>query len=537
MAATAVAEQAQQVSQYGITWKFDKPCKVGKFVTGDWWVIGPVTVVSVDPMPGPAPEGTKTGEVKSRYGNTAMVDDDRLRNGSMIVLKPDEKQGYDSRLKNFNPDLSIKFPCTLGVNRSLISTISNQTFPVPVFLSTPPASYMKGTDSMALKAAAVLTCLDKEPPANAFRPPYAGTEKPIYLPKNIQWQLLPKLAPVKDVPPWDLFERFYQRPWLEHIDHWVFQFTGPNENQVNYGREVARLNSTATLMLMLNVPQERKQKLMQGLVQYGIDLYGLARCGRHWKVETAPWNGRKWPILFAGLMLGDKEMQALPGNGKTVFLEDGNTYYGKGWFGDKVLYQIGFWAGPRTPHEEKDPTTWDKVDGHNEVYRGVTASAQVGTALAVQLMKAKALWNHDAFFDYADRWMGKPDPLAGKRSSDPKCPILYPVWGKTGDPFMDEAWATYRKQVPEQPGGTRNLKWVWDMPENKSAPSAELPEFLRAIAQGAKENKEPSLKEVPDLAWSQWVVSYGSWSVTGHFVPNPKLGEAGAAAKTKGGSK
>ena len=35
---TAFSEQAQQVSQYGITWKFDKPCTVGKFVTGDWCI-------------------------------------------------------------------------------------------------------------------------------------------------------------------------------------------------------------------------------------------------------------------------------------------------------------------------------------------------------------------------------------------------------------------------------------------------------------------------------------------------------------------
>ena len=526
LAVTAFAEQAQQVSQYGITWKFDKPCTVGKFVTGDWWVIGPVTVVSVDPKPEPAPKDAKTGEVKSRYGTTAMVDDERMRNGSMIVLKEDEKQGYDSRLKNYNPDLSVKFPCPLVVNRSLISTISNTSFPVPVFLSTPPASYMKGTDSMALKTAAVLTCLDKAPP-------YGGTEKPIYLTKNIQWNLLPNLTPVKNVPPWDLFERFFQRPWLEHIDHWVNQFTGPNENQVNYGREVARINATASLMLMLNVPQERKQKLMQGLVQYGIDLYGMARCGRHWRAETAPWNGRKWPILFAGLMLGDKEMQALPGNGKTVFLEDANSYYGKGWFGDAALYQMCFWSGARFPHEEKDPSTWDAADGHNEMYRGTTAGAQVCTALPVLLMKAKALWNHDAFFDLCDRWMNQPDPVKNRdRVPHSPRPVLYPLWGKTCDPFTDEMWVTYRKQVPEQPGGTRNLKWVWDLPENKGT-AGDMPEFLRPIADRVKECKELTLKDVPDLAWSAWTVNWGAWSVTGHYVPNPKPGNP--AANTPGG--
>jgi hypothetical protein len=32
------------VSQYGITWTFEKPARVGQFVNGDWYVVGPVTV-------------------------------------------------------------------------------------------------------------------------------------------------------------------------------------------------------------------------------------------------------------------------------------------------------------------------------------------------------------------------------------------------------------------------------------------------------------------------------------------------------------
>ena len=34
----------RQVTQYGITWTFDRPVQAGQFVTGDWWVVGPVTV-------------------------------------------------------------------------------------------------------------------------------------------------------------------------------------------------------------------------------------------------------------------------------------------------------------------------------------------------------------------------------------------------------------------------------------------------------------------------------------------------------------
>jgi len=77
--------------------------------------------------------------------------------------------------------------------------------------------------------------------------------------KNLHRELLPKLAPVKDVPPWEAFERFFQRPWLDHIEHWMTQFTGPSENQASYGREVARLTSMASLMLMLMCPRRARR--------------------------------------------------------------------------------------------------------------------------------------------------------------------------------------------------------------------------------------------------------------------------------------
>ena len=49
--------KVQQLTQYGITWTFDRPVQAGQFINGDWWVIGPVTVTSITPMPGPADAG------------------------------------------------------------------------------------------------------------------------------------------------------------------------------------------------------------------------------------------------------------------------------------------------------------------------------------------------------------------------------------------------------------------------------------------------------------------------------------------------
>lgn len=448
------AREATSVEQYGITWSFDRARPTGSFVNGDRWVVGPVTVVAVSPAPGPAAAAAKTGEVKSRYGAVSMVDDARMRNGSMIVLKPGGSQGYDSRLKNYRPELSVAYPVRLEPGQSLISTISNETFPVPVMHRALMWS-QESSASLALRAAAVLTVLTEPPPEDAFRPAYAGADKTIHRAKNLRLERLPRLAPPGQTPSWEQFERYLQRPWLDHISSWMLQTTGPSENQVNYGREFSRITSIASLMLMLDVPPERKETLMIGLVQLGIDLHGLARAGREWPADGGHWNGRKWPILFAGLMLGDRRFLTEPG--RTVFSEDQQMYYGAGWHGRTALYQIVYHTGPKPPHEEKSPENWTEVDSRSEAYRMVVSGGLPGTALAVQLMGAKALWNHDAFFDYYDDWMNPEDPSAGRRGGRPRPKQE----GKSLDPFVDAMWRAHRSAVPVQPGASANLKWVW----------------------------------------------------------------------------
>ena len=441
------AVESTSVSQYGITWTFAKPVQVGQFVTGDWWVVGPVQVVSATPEPGPAAKGDQGKTVKSRYGATGMEENSVLRNGSMIVVESSSKQGYDSRLVNYDPSLSITYPLELNPGASLISTISNQGEPYGVLLKD-IMWRTEATGNAALKAGAVLTCLDQAPPKDAFRPPYAGTDKPIFLVSKIQWDRLPKLAPpAGDMPDWTMVERWFERPWIDHISTWVFQLTGPQENQANYGREFCRSVSIASLMLMLDVPQEQKRTLMIRFLQRGIDCYGLIQSGRRWSADGGHWNGRKLPLLFASVMLDDTRLTKALAEG--LFSEDQQTYYGTGFHGDTALYQIVFHTGTKPPYEEKDPKAWDDADKRSASYRKTCSVGWPGMALATLYLKGKAAWNHDAFFDYVDRWM-LDDKSAG-----------LPDIGKC-DTFVQAMWEAHRANAPQQPNGATNLMWQWE---------------------------------------------------------------------------
>src|SRR4030043_2201287 len=69
--------QKSQISQFGITWTFNKDYSVGQFANGDYWVVGPVTITSINP-----PSTNSGGLVK---------------NGSQVNPNPAlTKQGYDS---------------------------------------------------------------------------------------------------------------------------------------------------------------------------------------------------------------------------------------------------------------------------------------------------------------------------------------------------------------------------------------------------------------------------------------------------------
>jgi hypothetical protein len=461
----AIPGERQEVSQYGITWRFDRAVRSGQFVNGDWWVVGPVSVVGITPAPGPAPDDASVDIRRDQWGNTSLSNDNRMRNGSMVILNCGPMQGYDSRSAGYDPASSVKLPYRLEANRSLVSTISNTSLPIRNFVHKLMWS-SEQTEQVVIGTAAVLTCLASEPPADAFRPPCAGAEKPIYRTRDLKWDLLLRLEPAGPVPSWEDFERYFQRAWLDHIPSWVQRGVSPNENQPAYGREHGRLVSIASLMVHLNVPRERKEKLVIGLVQLGIDLSGLAKVGGNWNQGGGHGSGRKWPILFASLMLDKPELRKLPAS--AVFHEDAQTYYGKGWFGQTALWQMVEHHGPRQPYEEKPPEQWEEWDQTSEGYRVCcTAVAWTGTALAARLMRAIPIWEHDAFFDYCDRWMRPDDPYAAARAgfSRPREET------RSFDPFVDEMWRAYRASAPTQPYSEKNLKWVWEGDQGKWAPN------------------------------------------------------------------
>jgi len=361
-----MAELRSSISHWGITWTFDKQYEVGQFISDDWWVVGPVTVTKVTPAPSNG------------------------RNGSMLNPRT-AAQSYDSRASQYQAAYAAKFPLSIQGTNSLVSTIS------------------KAADELSyLQSAAVLTVVNQVPPTDAFRPPYIKGEKPFFRASEIQRELLPKLDRSKVPLLNDQLIKDYEDKtdglWLDHTEDYLNQRIHPAQHMPPYSRDFAlRLSNTAVILMLDN--QGKDEQLLYHFLQRGIDFYYLTVQNDHlWPANGGHANGRKWPIIFAGIMFDKDEMK----RAKFRTNEDEQTYYGTVTTEyPKGIPLFGAACGkPNFCTNTGNKTCRDPNGLRDDCvgYRSCcTSRTWVGAALAGRIMKAEQYWNHDAHFDFVDR--------------------------------------------------------------------------------------------------------------------------------------
>lgn len=454
----------EEVSQYGITWKFAKPARVGQFVNGDYYVVGPVTVASVDPKPRMGDE-VKDDELdfrEAKANKSSVVYRNRLRNGSMLNHPATQAIAGDSGSRNYyRPALNSTYPIDMKPGDRLVSTISLNNGEESKFVYHSGGKRV-AHDNSAIRVAAVLVCVDKPLPPDAFRPGYADKEATIYLARTLRRELLPKLEKVAGAPDPVKFAEVFQKVWL---NPGFFGFDQPMENMPHYGQWVGQASSNASLLLCMDYTPEEKERLLINFVQVGIDYWGLIKHGHPgWEGWGGHGSGRKMPIVFAGMMLGDERMAAPTKSfPKALFGEDTQTRYGHAWHGAKVVFvgHSGMHGNtvPRKnwgPYEHLHPSQWDSPGQKNfqsEAYRRANTSCSwVGEALAARILNLEENWAHDAFFDYVDRWMYQDDTEHRKviYAYDGNKALIDPSksWyhqGYTGERWIKDAWQKHRK--------------------------------------------------------------------------------------------
>ena len=452
------AGMASSITKDGITWTFSQPVVVGQFVTGDYYVVGPLTVTAISPAP----------TTSSPYLNGSVVD----------LPTANSKSGFDSRLNDgtdeswwFDASLRSYPPINLAPGDALVSSISLATIH-----SDPEVMRASDMSASPVRTVSVLTVLSAAPSADAFRPSYCDRGQTIYHADSLQRNLLPSLSPPNPsgTPTLATFEGYYRRPW---IDTDPFLFDAPAEYMPSYGQHIAFADSYAALLLMLNFPADQKVNLTNYFVQYGIDLYGCLQAGVGWPAFGGHRSGRKLPIIMAGILLNNDGMKNVSTAYPNQFGEDMQTVYvnqipggyTQAWQGATVFYAGHYGVktygtpvcpGLYGPYEQLQPADWPLINGNEqlgEAYRRCCTSVSwVGEALAIHLLHAENIWNHPAFFDYVDRWMTEDDSQA---VSDIKTQSGFDYsanWERQGQTrywlqgefpqytFIDDMWRAYR---------------------------------------------------------------------------------------------
>lgn len=454
----------ESVSQYGITWTFEKPAPVGQFVNGDWYVVGPATIQAIEPKP---LYGREIPKRELDRMDKERPEGQRVRHGFMLNPPAKMQVAYDSGVRNwFEPALIRKVPVAMKPGDSLVSTISMSKG--LVLHAQLRNKIERGVDdSSPIRTAAVLTCVAQPQPADAFRPAFCDRQQRIYLARNLKRELLPTAAATKSVPKVEQYVRFTQRPW---VGTGFFGFEEPVENMPQYGLEYGRVVGLSALLLASDLKPERKEPLLINFVQIGIDLGGMVRAGHSgWTGWGGHGSGRKLPIVFAGLLLGDEQLaninRSFP---KASFGEDEQTAYGECWTGAKVVFAghsgidaaTGVGRGRNSawgPYEHLPPSQWKDGPNTSESYRRCcTSVGWVAQALALRLMRAERAWSHDAFFDYVDRWMYEDDAGFVKTIKEATGRDHNKDWARQGqawDGWVNEMWAKHRPTLPAPTDG------------------------------------------------------------------------------------
>jgi hypothetical protein len=475
------------VSVHGITWTFSHPVRIGTFVNKDFYVVGACTVTSITPAPTVTP----------------------ARNGSVLNIPPaDQGTGFDDRSPNYRPAFRKYPPISLMPGDALVSTVSiadSARAAVVAWLAPNP-----GTESIC-KTAGVLTCMAAPVATDVFRPSYCDRGQKLYYADSLRWDLLPNLTRVSSMTAALLHEwswHFLSSPWL---DACFFGFDAPLDYMTHYSAETGRAVGIASLFLICDFTKAQKDSLMKGFVQYGIDLWGIVRgcnASRGWQAHGGHGTGRKLPMIFSGIILGDSAMAKPTITYPALRIgEDMQTSWDFCWATGDSNYVYtghqGLWNGSPVstskgwgPYEGTPPSQWYCCEpGYTaplgEAYRRCcTSHAWIGEALAARLMNAIDLWDHSAFFGYCDRWMTEThfdsaEIVAIKAARGWDFSAGWERQGACWDAITNDMWKTYRNRLSvDRPvtishmastgpwvrmsgtplsGGTRGLRIVYDV--------------------------------------------------------------------------
>lgn len=337
-------------------------------------------------------------------------------------------QGLDQRADSLYPYTStLDETCPISaVANDVIVIAKSDPLPVPNHSNRP--GYITGlstTRSHILEMMAI-TFVSTRPAKGDFRPGAFGPSSQTRLAFNvsqIQWGNLPAIfnRTTTNTPTYEYLTLAFSDFCGEMMTQWNTDGITPDLQHPGYGQYLSGLVSQALCKIMeinISLDEQKKRRLVQCLIQWGIDLWSAFRDGRITYALGGHMQGRKALIIFAGHMLGNSAMSD-PDSALTVNQAGLNPAYGA--FQEKhayfsrsgttpAIWYGGKWAHgynsdyvsltdtyPNRDYVTNSPSTWTSNQKTQFSYWGdENVGAQIGTALAMLALKRSNEWSQSA---------------------------------------------------------------------------------------------------------------------------------------------
>lgn len=282
-------------------------CLVGRFISGDYWVAPSVLGQEVK-LTSVTTTGTSAG-IEINPTNPS-------KQGFLSCLAA----SYDATL-----DRTSSLPLTVAPNSSIVKATSVSDAPNNVCGPAGATCCIDSFDVVTVMAS---------PPANsdsAFRPPFAGADKPIRYISDFDLTRIPSLQSVTDTGTVD-FNAVKTRWFLPYVDHYMWKLGDIGgafapQGIPYYGADVGKTYLQDLIRVMGSESGANKLPAVAALLQRGSDLYGSYKAGIIWPSGAGQQVGRKPPVVFFASMLVDPavkdEVRTLAANNGDSFHEDG----------------------------------------------------------------------------------------------------------------------------------------------------------------------------------------------------------------------
>jgi hypothetical protein len=381
------------VTQGKVTWTFAEPALVGQYANGDWWVQGPVSIISISP---------ESVDEAGWIQHGTVVD-------PVFSLGP---QGFDSSMSEGGQ--GPKYSAALNVDPGITTSPLNLTTGTVVkSISRADTPAVRGAGSRPqLQGMEYLTVVSAVPAPNSFRPPPGATDKTSYWTvADLDYSILKSHKRLAGAPSLSTVERWIEKPWPSFITDNQGRWIHPRDNMSEYGRDLGRKLGNAGLVLHSDYSEAEKEQLYIRLVQIGIDTHYTVRQGGIFTGFGAINTGWKWPVVLAGLALDDPDIKAAAASfsfsfdrqtwyvdesdvGRPLYTKDGRQR------DEYITSDVGKaeWGEQHWKQKVRDGRNW------NASYRNIAfAGSFSGILSAIMTEGGREAWNWDATFDYMDR--------------------------------------------------------------------------------------------------------------------------------------